>query len=88
MKAPSGRRGPEWVALSLSFLDTRSHYVAQTDLELTILLPQPPECWDYKCCRLPHGSSLLIRTLVRGFRPIWDVDPLLTCTNTSSYQVS
>jgi hypothetical protein len=25
----------------------RTHYVAQAGLEL-ILLPQPPECWDYK----------------------------------------
>jgi hypothetical protein len=24
-------------------------FVAQAGLELEILLPQPPECWDYKC---------------------------------------
>jgi hypothetical protein len=27
---------------------TRSHYVAQAALEPTILLPQPPHCWDYR----------------------------------------
>jgi hypothetical protein len=25
----------------------RSSYLAQAVLKLTILLPQPPECWDY-----------------------------------------
>jgi hypothetical protein len=25
-----------------------SHYVAQVGLELSNLLPQPPECWDYR----------------------------------------
>jgi hypothetical protein len=33
---------------SLSPFFTRSHDVAQAILELTILLPQPPECWDYR----------------------------------------
>jgi hypothetical protein len=28
---------------------TGSHYVAQADLELMILLLQPSECWDYRC---------------------------------------
>jgi hypothetical protein len=27
--------------------ETGSHYVAQAGLELMILLPQTPECWDY-----------------------------------------
>jgi hypothetical protein len=31
------------------FAVTGSHYVAQTALELAILLPQPPKCWDYRC---------------------------------------
>jgi hypothetical protein len=26
-----------------------THYVVQADLELMILLPQPPKCWDYSC---------------------------------------
>jgi hypothetical protein len=28
------------------FIETRSH---EAGLELMILLPQPPECWDYRC---------------------------------------
>jgi hypothetical protein len=31
-----------------------SSYVARTGLELTILLLQPPECWDYR--HAPLGS--------------------------------
>jgi hypothetical protein len=31
------------------FLKTRAHYIAQVGLKLAILLPQPPECWDYRC---------------------------------------
>jgi hypothetical protein len=30
------------------FLEAGSHYVTQTSLELMILLPQPPKCWDYR----------------------------------------
>lgn len=29
------------------FFETESHYVAKTGLELTIVLPQPPKCWNY-----------------------------------------
>jgi hypothetical protein len=28
--------------------ETGSRYIAQIGLELKILLPLPPECWDYK----------------------------------------
>jgi hypothetical protein len=28
--------------------ETQSYYVAQAGLELVILLPQPPQSWDYK----------------------------------------
>jgi hypothetical protein len=28
------------------FFEMGSHYVAQTGLQLKILLPQPTECWD------------------------------------------
>jgi hypothetical protein len=33
------------------------HSVAQVDLELKILLPQPPKCWDYSDhnCASPHS---------------------------------
>jgi hypothetical protein len=27
----------------------RTHYVTQYGFKLTILLPQPPESWDYRC---------------------------------------
>jgi hypothetical protein len=30
------------------FFDTGSYFVAQAGLELTILLPLPPECWNYR----------------------------------------
>jgi hypothetical protein len=50
------------------FFETGSHYVAQAGLELSILLPQPPECWDSKsalprlafkfCC---NTGDLLLR---------------------------
>jgi hypothetical protein len=32
----------------LSFFATGCHYAAQTDLQLAILLPLPPQCWDYR----------------------------------------
>jgi hypothetical protein len=31
------------------FLGIGSHCVPQVGLELSILLPQPPKCWDYRC---------------------------------------
>jgi hypothetical protein len=41
------------------YLWQRSPYVAQTDLELMILLPQLPQCWDYSH-EQPHLASLPI----------------------------
>jgi hypothetical protein len=35
------------------FFQTGSFYVAKAGLELTILLPQISECWDYRCAP-PH----------------------------------
>jgi hypothetical protein len=35
--------------------ETESQYVAQAGLELEILLPQPPECWD---CGVHHYAWL------------------------------
>jgi hypothetical protein len=32
-----------------SFFGYRAFYVAQASLELSIFLPQPPECWDIMC---------------------------------------
>jgi hypothetical protein len=44
-----------WCFLGFGFdftsgiFETSSHSVAQADLELTILLSQPPKRWDYRC---------------------------------------
>jgi hypothetical protein len=53
-----------WLVISVLFVcavlfvfKTGSHYVVQTDLKLKILLPQPPECWDYRCAP-PHPFML------------------------------
>jgi hypothetical protein len=35
--------------------ETGCHYLAQADLKLLILLPQPPGCWDYRCA--PPGLA-------------------------------
>lgn len=42
-----------------------SHRVAQIDLQFSILLPQPLECWDCKCVlpRLPNQSSKWLQHL-------------------------
>jgi hypothetical protein len=40
------------------FILTRSCYIAQAILELEIFLPQPQECWDYRCAPL-HTALLL-----------------------------
>lgn len=49
--------------------DRHTHYVAQADLDLMTLLPQPPKCGSYKCdlqhpvlkleLNLPFGSSAI-----------------------------
>jgi hypothetical protein len=37
---------------------TWSHYVPQAGLELRILLPHSPDCWDYRCALLRSASSV------------------------------
>jgi hypothetical protein len=44
------------VLKAIFFLETRSHYMVQVALELEIFLPQPPECWDYRCAP-PHTAE-------------------------------
>jgi hypothetical protein len=39
------------------FSETGSYCIAQVDLKLMILLPQPPECWDYRHAPLHLGSQ-------------------------------
>jgi hypothetical protein len=41
------------VPVSFWFFETEPHFVAQIGIKLMIFLPQPPECWGYKCV-LPH----------------------------------
>jgi hypothetical protein len=40
---------PNFVLVVLGFFETVSHYVVHAGLELKILLPPPPEWWDYGC---------------------------------------
>jgi hypothetical protein len=35
--------------LFLFIFEVRSYFVAQAALKLTVVLPQPPECWVYRC---------------------------------------
>jgi hypothetical protein len=42
------------VTFLFCFFKTRSGYVAQAGLELRVLLPQPPECWDYSAHQTQH----------------------------------
>jgi hypothetical protein len=44
--------------------ETRSCCVAQPGFELTILLPQPPECWDYRCVATTPGLTSCFPVLI------------------------
>jgi hypothetical protein len=48
-----------WVCFLFLFNETGSHSVAQADLKPLILLPQTPECWDYRC-EPPHLVEVLV----------------------------
>jgi hypothetical protein len=49
---------------------TGSHYVPQASLELAILLPQPPKCWNFRCAPPdPHSSYCTLRAII--FPPIF-----------------
>jgi hypothetical protein len=58
-----------------SFL-TWSGSVAQAVLELKILLPLPPECWDYRCTS-PHPVPGLYYFLNCGIRMYIKKGPIL-----------
>jgi hypothetical protein len=59
------------------FLQTGTHYVDQAGLELVILLPQPPRCWDYRCCQHAWLEKNCFKILVWSIE-IWlplGIDP-------------
>jgi hypothetical protein len=43
------------IYLFILFFDPGSHYAAQADLKLTILRPQPPQCWDSRLVKSQHS---------------------------------
>jgi hypothetical protein len=45
--------GKQELFLFFPLFETEYLYVAQTNLKLDILLPQPPLCWDYRHA-IPH----------------------------------
>lgn len=40
--------------------ERRSLYVVQTGLRLTVRLPQPPDCWNYRCITPHPGKDCLL----------------------------
>jgi hypothetical protein len=52
------------LVISFLFFETRSCYIAQAGHELTILLPQHPECWDYRYV-LQHQDTYLILKMLQ-----------------------
>lgn len=64
---------------SISF-DTWSHYLAQADFEIKILLSQPPEFWDYRGVAIMTGSSWLWRVI-----DIWGLGWFWVATVTLPY---
>jgi hypothetical protein len=60
--------------LLLFVFSDRSLCEAQAGLELSILLTQPPECWDYRCVPLYLASCQLLESIGYGF---WDFTSFL-----------
>lgn len=52
-----------YFGVSFLFFETSSHCVAQTDLELTTVLPQPPKCREY---RGDHHAQPELQILKQG----------------------
>jgi hypothetical protein len=49
-----------FLSFDCSIFETRSCCVAHADLKLAILLPQSPECWDYRQASLPWLIQLFL----------------------------
>lgn len=49
--------------------------VAQADLQLAILLPQPPKCWDYRpalsCLAYFLLSTIEVKDTLGTYQPFW-----------------
>jgi hypothetical protein len=54
----------QFLFLFILFFDTESCFVAQDGLKLTVILPQPPECWDYRCITPCPAFSWLYISIV------------------------
>jgi hypothetical protein len=56
------RRGfLNFYCFTFGFFEIGSCHVAQADLELAILLPQPPKYWDYRCDSLHLAEGHFIK---------------------------
>lgn len=59
-----------WVRVTGSPGRPQTHYVAEDDIELRILLPQPPESWNCRCEPPRAGSIIFLNT---GERSLWNI---------------
>jgi hypothetical protein len=76
--------------------ETGFPYVAQAGLELTVLLPLSPKCWDYSC--IPPYLALIFKLEYLGFFKIgasrgflfcfWDIGVLYIFWMLISYQIN
>jgi hypothetical protein len=58
----------------------RTPFEAQAALKLMILLPQPPECWDYRCVTTPcFEFSFYSFIVVLGESTLWHLQRFLQC---------
>jgi hypothetical protein len=71
-------------------VELESYQVAQTGLELAVLLPQPPEYWDYRC--VPPHSKILRKGLFPVYRNVkrserWCLLPKFTLDDGAEIQM-
>jgi hypothetical protein len=52
--------------VSPALFETGSHFVAQAGLKLSVLLPQPPECWDYGHAPPHAAEKCYVKPVNRG----------------------
>jgi hypothetical protein len=56
-----------FVLFCCCFFETGSASLAQADFELKILLPQPPECWNFRHVPLCPAYGFLLLGIVTMF---------------------